>query len=119
MEKVIIRPTENSRAAEAPVKMKTIDDKGQTRERRSPWPQALRRRQKPEENLMVFCKAQEDVQGTSSLVVRSSETADRIWIYLRVAQTPHLRSHAGRRAHGPANSSTAILNIPPDNSLTR
>ncbi|HXI54532.1 MAG TPA: outer membrane lipoprotein-sorting protein [Polyangia bacterium] len=67
--------------SEAQIKMTTIDDKGQTRERELTMATKLFDGGKTEKRIYRFT-APADVQGTSILVFDYQEKADDLWIYL-------------------------------------
>jgi hypothetical protein len=98
--------------SEAQVKMTTIDDKGQTRERAITIATKLFDGGNTEKRIYRFT-APADVQGTSILVFDYQENADDVWIYLpalrktrRIVSTQRSQSFMG------SEFSYGDLNIP-------
>src|SRR6185295_5945772 len=79
MEKVTV--TRKLDGSEATVKMTTIDDKGQTREREITMATKLYDGGKTEKRIYRFLSPA-DVQGTSILVFDYETKSDDVWIYL-------------------------------------
>lgn len=110
MEKVTnARKLEGSEAA---VKMTTVDDKGQTREREITMATKVYDGGKTEKRIYRFT-APADVQGTSILVFDYAEKADDVWIFLpALRKTRRIVSSQRSQSFMGSEFSYGDLNIP-------